>query len=159
MDKSKNGFGVVKAIGTVFAVTAIFSGLYWLYKKYYVKPTDENQVLKEAYDNLTFETGKAVINPTSFPFLNEIATILLNPKALKWLLTIEGHTDSSGSVATNNKLSLARANSVKAYLVSKGIDSTRIITNGFGSSKPIADNKTEEGKSLNRRVEFRITKP
>ena len=71
-------------------------------------------------------------------------------------ILISGHTDNAGSAASNQKLSERRVQSVGAYLRSKGIASKRILTKGFGSSKPVADNHTEEGKQLNRRVEITI---
>ena len=67
-----------------------------------------------------------------------------------------GHTDSVGSDAYNQKLSVRRADAVKAYLVSKGIEKNRIYTEGKGESQPVADNKTKEGRAKNRRVEIEV---
>jgi len=67
-----------------------------------------------------------------------------------------GHTDSVGSDAYNQKLSLRRSQAVKAYLISKGIDKTRIYTEGKGEKQPVADNKTKEGRAKNRRVEIEV---
>ena len=67
-----------------------------------------------------------------------------------------GHTDSVGSDAYNQKLSLRRSQAVKAYLVSKGIEKTRIYTEGKGEKQPVADNKTKEGRAKNRRVEIEV---
>jgi OOP family OmpA-OmpF porin len=67
-----------------------------------------------------------------------------------------GHTDSTGDQALNNKLSVARADAVKNYLVSKGIEKNRVYTEGKGSSQPVADNKTTEGRAKNRRVEIEV---
>jgi len=69
---------------------------------------------------------------------------------------INGHTDNTGTETRNNQLSIDRAKSVAGYLISKGIDAKRLTWKGFGASKPIADNNTEEGKALNRRTEFVI---
>ncbi len=107
-------------------------------------------------EGITFDVGKATIKPESE------ATLM---KALKTLETytdisveISGHTDNTGSAKLNQKLSEQRAESVKAWLVSKGIDPNRITTKGYGKDKPIADNKTAEGKQKNRRIEFTRTK-
>ena len=67
-----------------------------------------------------------------------------------------GHTDSVGSDAYNQKLSMRRSQAVKAYLVSKGIDKTRIYTEGKGEKQPVADNKTKDGRAKNRRVEIEV---
>ncbi len=69
---------------------------------------------------------------------------------------MDGHTENTGTEKINKPLSLKRANSVKAYLFSKKIAADRLLTDGFGSSKPIGDNKTTKGKTANRRVEFRV---
>jgi outer membrane protein OmpA-like peptidoglycan-associated protein len=119
----------------------------------------EKKALKEAYDNLTFESGKAIIKPSSFPFLDEIAIVFADEDAKLWKLDIKGHTDNQGGLSYNQKLSEDRANAVKKYLISKGIDASKITAKGFGLSKPIAPNTTAEGRSKNRRVEFSIFKP
>jgi OOP family OmpA-OmpF porin len=67
-----------------------------------------------------------------------------------------GHTDSDGSDASNQTLSVKRAEAVKAYLVSKGIEKNRVYTEGKGEKQPVADNKTKEGKAKNRRVEIEV---
>jgi outer membrane protein OmpA-like peptidoglycan-associated protein len=107
-------------------------------------------------EGITFDVNKTTIKPESE------ATLM---KALKTLTTytdilveIGGHTDSDGSAKSNMKLSLGRAESVKAWLVAKGVDASRISTKGYGEDKPIADNKTKEGKQKNRRIEFTRTK-
>ena len=71
-------------------------------------------------------------------------------------IRIEGHTDTTGKREKNLKLSDGRAKSVMAYLASKGIDEGRLVAKGFGQEKPLADNKTEEGRAKNRRVEIHI---
>jgi outer membrane protein OmpA-like peptidoglycan-associated protein len=71
---------------------------------------------------------------------------------------LEGHTDSDGDADANRKLGLDRANAVKAYLISKGIAADKITTTSSGEDKPIADNNTDDGKSLNRRVDMKILK-
>lgn len=101
---------------------------------------------------INFDVNKAVIKPASMGEINAIANILKQNPALK--IEIGGHTDSDGDDASNLKLSEARANAVKTQLVSMGIDASRLMTKGYGETKPIGDNKTAEGKTENRRVEF-----
>ena len=79
-------------------------------------------------------------------------------KSPKVKLDIQGHTDNVGTDQYNDDLSLRRAESVKKFLVSNGIDEARLTTQGFGSSQPIATNDTEEGRAENRRIEFVIVK-
>ncbi len=101
-----------------------------------------------------FESGRATILPTSYSVLDEAVKLLRdNPKVR---IEIQGHTDSVGSETSNLLLSQARAESVRSYLVSRGIDPARIIAKGFGESMPIADNATKDGRALNRRIEFLI---
>jgi outer membrane protein OmpA-like peptidoglycan-associated protein len=73
-------------------------------------------------------------------------------------ISIEGHTDNTGTAAGNQKLSEKRAAAVKNYLVKKGIDADRMSASGYGQTKPVADNKTSAGRASNRRVEFKIAK-
>jgi outer membrane protein OmpA-like peptidoglycan-associated protein len=112
------------------------------------------EVLKTAFNNLEFEVAKDVILGGSFASLDELA-VVLNKKAT-WKLEISGHTDNAGDDASNMTLSKKRAEAVKAYLVTRGIDATRFIIQYFGETKPIADNATAEGRSKNRRVEMKI---
>lgn len=114
----------------------------------------EDKILQEAFDNLTFETGSDVIKDESFEALDNLAR-LLNAKK-NYLVSIEGHTDNIGDPAINLSLSKRRAQAVKKYLISKGIDGKRLFADGFGSSRPIASNATPEGRKKNRRVEFLI---
>lgn len=106
-----------------------------------------------AIRGILFDTGKATIKPESEGVLTQIAELLKNDSELK--LEIQGHTDNVGTKAANLKLSQDRAAAVKTHLVAKGgIDATRLTTQGFGDSKPVADNTTEEGRGQNRRVEL-----
>ncbi len=107
-------------------------------------------------NNIFFELDKATLLPESFAELNRLKKILDDDRTLH--ISIDGHTDSTGSAEHNKQLSTARAESVKSYLVSKGIDAPRLSANGFGSERPIAPNATEEDRAKNRRVEFRIQK-
>ncbi|HCY76083.1 MAG TPA: hypothetical protein DHV28_09200 [Ignavibacteriales bacterium] len=107
-------------------------------------------------EGITFDVNKTTIKPESeATLMKALKTLNTYPEIL---VEIGGHTDSDGSEKSNMKLSLGRAESVKAWLVSKGIDPSRISTKGYGEDKPIADNKTKEGKQKNRRIEFTRTK-
>jgi len=112
------------------------------------------EVLKMAFDNLEFASGKATILPGSFDGLNRLVEQL--KKRPDFLLLIEGHTDNVGSRTANVNLSRNRANAVKAYLVKAGISAERITAKWYGPDKPIATNDTEEGRQRNRRVEMTI---
>ena len=105
-------------------------------------------------NNLFFDLGKATLKPESGPELKRILQVMTENKSL--FIEISGHTDNTGSDEINNKLSLERANAVKDNLLKGGIDSSRIRTKGYGKSKPKADNATEEGRQINRRVEIEI---
>lgn len=146
----------------VLAVALLGVGLYFYFKgkkkpKEEKKPEpDKNKkVFKDAYDNLVFEFNKDVIKPISFPYLNELADVM---RETDWDLKLNGHTDNVGSAEYNLQLSKKRAEAVKKYLENQGIKPDRITAEGLGSTKPIADNKTEGGRSKNRRVEFIIVK-
>ena len=101
---------------------------------------------------INFETGKSQIKPESEPIIDQIFKMLKQNPDLK--VSIEGHTDNVGSEKSNRTLSESRAKSVMNALVSKGINVSRIQYKGWGQTKPIADNNTEEGKAKNRRVEI-----
>jgi len=101
---------------------------------------------------LYFEKAKAVFLPTSLPALENLCRLMRQNPKMK--IEIVGHTDNVGDAVLNQELSLQRAEAVAAYLQEKGIDKARMITTGYGSSKPIADNGKEETRRLNRRVEF-----
>lgn len=103
-------------------------------------------------ENVTFDQTSSQLKPEAYPMLDEWVTLLsANPSTV---LSITGHTDNQGSEAPNRQLSLDRANAVKAYLLSKGVKPEQMKTQGAAASKPIANNKTEEGRSKNRRVEL-----
>ena len=112
------------------------------------------EVLKTAFDNLEFETNKDIIFESSKPSLNELAEVL--KKKTTWKLEIAGHTDNVGDDNLNLVLSKKRAEAVKAYLISQGVDEARLITKYFGETKPIASNDNPEGRQKNRRVEMKI---
>ena len=107
---------------------------------------------KIALRGILFDTGKDTLKKESDPVLAEIVTLLKGDAALK--VSIDGHTDNVGNAKANLALSKKRSETVKKFLVGKGIDGARLATNGFGDSKPVGPNTTEEGKALNRRVEL-----
>jgi outer membrane protein OmpA-like peptidoglycan-associated protein len=109
----------------------------------------------EIKQTVYFEFNKATIKPVSFPLLNEVALALKDNPTLK--VEVQGHTDSVGADAKNLKLSQKRAESVRTYLIKQGIESSRLAPKGYGENVPIADNRTADGRSQNRRVEFVIT--
>ncbi len=119
-------------------------------------PVKEGQTM--VLNNLFFNQSKFDILPASFPELNRIIELMLEYPSMQ--VTIEGHTDGSDdNLMLNVKLSQDRANEVKGYLITKGgIETKRIQTKGWGQSKPIASNATEETRKKNRRVEFTILK-
>jgi outer membrane protein OmpA-like peptidoglycan-associated protein len=117
---------------------------------------EEKKVINEAFSNLEFQSGTAQIAEKSLPSLVELAALLALRTAYN--LEINGHTDNVGNAAKNLKLSQNRAVAVKDFIASKGVDYTRIKAKGFGSKKPIASNKTADGRQKNRRVEFKIVK-
>ncbi|MGY4828341.1 outer membrane protein OmpA [Sphaerotilaceae bacterium SBD11-9] len=101
-----------------------------------------------------YDTGKSVLKPDAKAKLDDLVSKTSGVN-LEVIIAV-GHTDSDGSDAFNQKLSVARAESVKAYLVSKGIEANRVYTEGKGEKSPVADNKTKEGKAKNRRVEIEV---
>ena len=104
--------------------------------------------------NIFFDVNKYELKPESQIELDKVVQLLQDNPAVK--IQIEGHTDNVGSATDNQKLSENRAKSVVSYLNSKGISLTRLIAKGFGATKPIADNSTEEGRAQNRRTELKI---
>jgi outer membrane protein OmpA-like peptidoglycan-associated protein len=119
-------------------------------------PKPLKDVIAKVYSNLTFVTNSSTIKSSSFPFLKEMATYLkANPEVS---LKITGHTDNVGNDAYNLDLSKKRADSVQNYLVGEGVGEIALATDGKGESEPIADNNTAEGRALNRRVVFEVTK-
>jgi OOP family OmpA-OmpF porin len=117
----------------------------------------QNIVNKELLGKIIeFDTGKATIRQgaNGTDILNNVADIFTKYPDLAF--EVGGHTDNVGKPASNKSLSQARANAVKAYLASKGIAATRMTALGYGDTKPIGDNATEEGKQRNRRIEFGV---
>lgn len=115
------------------------------------------EVLADIFDNLNFAFGKADIKKESLPYLDKLADTL--NKAKNWTLEIQGHTDDKGSDDFNMKLSQNRADSVRNYLITKGVLADTITAKGFGESTPLVANDSDANREKNRRVEFKITKP
>jgi outer membrane protein OmpA-like peptidoglycan-associated protein len=123
-------------------------------KDLYLVPKEVGQTIR--LNNIFFDFAKATLRPESNEELDKVLKLLNdNPKME---IEISGHTDNVGSDAFNLKLSDGRANAVRTYLISKGIAETRITAKGYGETKPVATNDTDEGRQTNRRVEFTITK-
>ena len=115
---------------------------------------EEKEILNTAFENLQFETAKAVIKDVSFESLDNLAELLI--KKPDWRLRVAGHTDSQGGAQNNLILSKKRAEAVRAYLSQHGVDESRVIVEYYGEEKPIADNDTPEGRQMNRRVEMTV---
>jgi OOP family OmpA-OmpF porin len=114
------------------------------------KPVERTIIL----DNVLFDFDKTAVKPDGAKILDRLI-VFLKENADK-RVDLEGHTDSVGTDQYNQKLSEQRAASVKEYLTKRGVAASRIATKGFGESKPIADNKTAEGRAKNRRVEIKV---
>lgn len=115
-------------------------------------PFEEKIVITQ---KIHFEFDRWVIRPISFPILDDVVAVLnKNPQIRR--VRVEGHTDWIGSDAYNLRLSQRRANSVRDFLIKKGVDPVRLVTEGFGESRPIADNNTTLGRAKNRRTEFTV---
>jgi OmpA-OmpF porin, OOP family len=104
---------------------------------------------------VTFESGRSALKPDSYTILDIVAASLVANPDIK--IEIGGHTDNTGSAATNTRLSQARADAVRTYLASKGVAPERMTAKGYGPSQPVAPNTTPSGRAQNRRVELRQT--
>jgi outer membrane protein OmpA-like peptidoglycan-associated protein len=105
-------------------------------------------------DDVLFDFDRSTIKPEAAQILDRLVAFMNENKDKKAFLA--GHTDSIGTEAYNLKLSERRVNSVRDYVVKKGVEGGRISGQGFGESKPIADNKTAAGRAKNRRVEIKV---
>jgi outer membrane protein OmpA-like peptidoglycan-associated protein len=122
-----------------------------------VTQTADNQLKLEVPSDVSFRVGRADIEPNLRPILDRFAqTLNANPATL---VRIIGHTDSTGSDAVNDPLSVNRAASVRNYLTDRGVATSRIAIDGRGSREPIADNTSDAGRARNRRVEIFVGEP
>ncbi|MHA7971332.1 OmpA family protein [Rhizobium terricola] len=113
-----------------------------------------DRIILNMPSNITFATDQYAVMPQFYPTLNSVAVVL--NKFNQTLIDINGHTDSTGSLAHNQELSQNRAQSVANYLFSQGLDGRRVSAMGFGPNEPVASNATPEGRAQNRRVEIQI---
>ena len=117
-----------------------------------VSRTNDNQLKLNIPSDVSFDTGSAAVKPQMRNVLDSFANSLRSDPNAR--IEIVGHTDSTGSPAVNNPLSVERAQSVRDYLVARGVSASRINTAGMGERQPIADNNSDAGRAKNRRVEI-----
>ncbi len=117
--------------------------------------TEDSIAINYIAHNVLFNSNSAQFRDTSFAALDTLAARMLTHP--EWHLTIEGHTDNSGLPAKNMQLSQDRAGAIKTYLLGKGVAENRITAIGYGSTRPVADNRTTRGRAANRRVEFNLS--
>lgn len=120
----------------------------------YLAPIEKGQTFR--LNNIFFDFDRASLQVESFPELNRLVSLLLEHPKMN--IEIAGHTDNKGSDEYNLNLSQERANAVMNYIINQQIDASRISARGYGETKPISTNETEDGRQLNRRVEFEILK-
>ena len=150
-DKDRDGDGVVDRLDRCPDLEGPADNAGCPTQKFIVVTKDRIELKQKVH----FATDMSKILSDSFAMLNEIGEVLKTRLEVK--IRIEGHTDTRGSLAHNMKLSQARADSVRTYLVGRGIEPARVESRGFGPTQPIADNRTAAGREQNRRVEFIIT--
>ncbi|MFN8437454.1 MAG: OmpA family protein [Cytophagales bacterium] len=164
---TKGEFEALLPEGDTYEVKILGLGNYSEYKSFEIpkEPGAFEMALDIKYEpaisvelkNINFLSGKAELSKTSFKELDDLAHLLKIKKTM--CIEVIGHTDNVGNAAKNAQLSKLRAEEIKKYLLAKSkISNIRITTKGMGSSSPIADNTTEEGRAANRRTEIKITK-
>ena len=122
-----------------------------------ISQTTDNQLKVDIPADVSFDVGRYAIKPNMRPVLDRLASTLNQHPVTT--VTIIGHTDSTGSDAVNDPLSINRAASTRDYLVQRGVSAQRIAVDGRGSRQPVADNSTASGRAMNRRVEIFIAEP
>ncbi len=114
-------------------------------------PVKGEEAPRYVLDGVNFDTGKATIRPESFPRLDGVVEYMAHKKSVR--IEISGHTDNVGKAKANKTLSEKRAKACRQYLISKGIDGSRVEAVGYGDERPVAPNDTPEGRQKNRRIE------
>lgn len=168
-DPKTGAYQIILPFGSNYGLRAITNGFYSVHENLELKTlTNYNEVSKDLMlvpievgetvklNNVFFDTGLSKLKQESFPELDRLITILKDNPGIS--IQLEGHTDNIGKPDMLQKLSEDRVESVKQYLTSHGIDSSRITGQGFGATKPIALGSTDEDRRQNRRVEFKILK-
>lgn len=153
LDKCPNTPDTVKVDGSGCPLPVMAPPPAPVVNKTYIITSEDKRVVAQAIKDLQFDFGKATIRATSDASLDKVAMLLENKG---FNLKLAGYTDNIGSDAANLKLSKDRAQAVKDYIVSKGVDESKIQADGFGESDPVASNKTAAGRQKNRRVEFTL---
>lgn len=120
-----------------------------------VDRTADNRLKLNVPSDISFDTGRSDIRPQMRPVLDEIGRAI-DPQML---VTVVGHTDSTGSAALNDRLSLDRAEAVRSYLAARGLASGRVTVQGRGAQEPVAGNDSDSGRAANRRVEIFLSEP
>lgn len=119
-----------------------------------MKPIEIGETIR--LNNIFFDFNESTLSPESYMELDRVVKLLNENPNIE--IELSGHTDNVGSDEYNDNLSLNRASSVAKYIILKGVNSQRIISKGYGKQSPVASNDSEEGRQLNRRVEFTILK-
>ena len=122
-----------------------------------ISQTTDNQLKVDIPADVSFDVGRYAIKPNMRPVLDRLASTLNQHPVTT--VTIVGHTDSTGSDAVNDPLSINRASATRDYLVQRGVSAQRIAVDGRGSRQPVADNSTASGRAMNRRVEIFVAEP
>ena len=164
-DDQSGEYTVVLTKGRRYTVTADAPG-YLFYSDAYTVPEEldegeeieKNILLREGSTRLLiyFDYDKAELRPESYPDLQRAVDFLQRNRDLS--VEIAGHTDSIGSDTYNKGLSQRRAEAVREYMISKGVNRNRLKANGYGEEQPVSDNGTDQGRALNRRVEMRVSR-
>ena len=115
---------------------------------------ETKKIFEQALQGVQFESGKDVIKKSSFDILDKVVSVMVSNPSYK--LEINGHTDNKGNADKNLQLSQKRSEAVKNYLIQKGVAANKLSAYGWGQTVPVADNATNEGRSKNRRVEFKV---